>query len=255
MFTSIKNSIISTRGFFPPTKSAVFTKDYVEVNSQILSVDGTFDVERSISMLSALNELGCTNVTLTPKFKNAQPKKSFDTILSSFTLLKTIASNTANLKNLNLNIAAEYQLDENFVKHLEKDNLLLIQGDILLLKTPNRGKMSFYKEIISEIKHRGYFPLLTFPETHHFFHQDLSRFYEFKSWGALFQTSLLSFTSFYKGNVKVVAHWMLMNKLIDCVSSGLNPDYLDIQLENLQDPFKLNDELLETIIQKKSITY
>lgn len=232
-------------------KSTGFTAEYVEMNSSILPIDENDSLEDSIAMLLELNNLGCKNIILTPTFKNNQPGLSFDKVFESFEMLQLIKSNQANLINLNLKLAAEYPLDQNFEKVLEMDELLSVQDGILKLKMLDDVDFSFVKEMTTEVLRRGYSPVLTFPEMHIDLHQDLARFYELKSWGALLQINLLSLTPFYGENIQTITLWMLMNDLVDYVGSGLDRSFLNRRKVAYKYPFELiNNELLSTVIRK-----
>lgn len=238
-------------GFSVQMNSFGFTSEYVDMNSSIISLDEEIQLEDSIALLLELNNFGCHNIILTPTFNNNQPELSIDTIYESFSKLNLIKSNQANLNSLNLEIATEYHLDSSFEKLLKKDNLLSVQGGILKLKMLENVEFSFIKEILTEVLLKGYSPLLTFPEMHQDLHQDLTRYYELKSWGAFFQINLLSLTPFFGETIQTITLWMLMNDLVDYVGSGIDKSFLRSENLNYKYPFEsINDELLHTVIRK-----
>lgn len=243
---------IKSKEIFSTQKSSHgFSSEYVEMNSEILSIDQGHDLRDSLDLLDELNNLGCENIILTPTINNNQPELSFEAIYNSFEKLHLIQSNQANLSNLNLRIAAEYHLDKNFEKVLEMDKLLSVQDGILKLKMLDNVDFSFVKEMITEVLSRGFSPLLTFPEMHRYLNQDLARFYELKSWGAFFQINLLSLTPFYGENIQTITLWMLMNDLVDYVGSGIDKSFLKRKNITYRQPFELiKSELLEIVLRK-----
>ena len=243
---------IKSKEIFSTQKSSHgFSSEYVEMNSEILSIDQGHDLRDSLDLLDELNNLGCENIILTPTLNNNQPELSFEAIYDSFEKLKLFQSNQANLNNLNLRIAAEYHLDQNFEKVLETDKLISFQDGILKLKILDNVDFSFVKEMITEVLSRGFSPLLTFPEMHPHLHQDLARFYELKSWGAFFQINLLSLTPYHGENIQTITLWMLMNDLVDYVGSGIDKSFLQRRNITYKQPFELiKKELLEIVIRK-----
>src|SRR5690625_2575845 len=108
---------IKSKEIFSTQKSSHgFSSEYVEMNSEILSIDQGHDLRDSLDLLDELNNLGCENIILTPTLNNNQPELSFEAIYDSFEKLKLFQSNQANLNNLNL----ELQQNTILIKILKK---------------------------------------------------------------------------------------------------------------------------------------
>lgn len=243
MFLGMIKSRKKINGLHDRSFSGVFTKEYAEINAQIFTMEVVLNnqYESSLSVLSALKALGCKNIILAPEVST----NSFNQQISdAFKALETTQSNQANLTNLNLKLAATYGLDESI---LDVNQFLPIKDQVVLLKMPDEIAFSLTKEIVTELRMRGYSPLLTFPETHRNLQQDWARFFELKSCGALFQVSLLSLLSYNGEKTQILSEWLLNNNLIDYVGSGLKPQHLKFQTDWFRKP-SVHQKLIHQVI-------
>lgn len=243
MFAGILKSRINLIGRQNRSTFGSLTKDFVEINADIFTMEAIINHQYSASLtaLTNLKELGCHKVILAPEINN-QPMYAM--ISDSFVELEINKSNQANLTNLNLKMAATYLLEESI---LDVNQFLPVKDQIILLKMPNKVSIELAKEIITMLRMRGYSPLLTFPETHQQLQQDWAQFFELKSCGALFQISLLSLLSYNGENTQILSEWLLKNKLIDFVSSGLKPQHLKFQMDWFRKP-SIHQALIHQVI-------
>ena len=123
------------------------------------------------------------------------------------------------MNDIKIEAAAEYMMDEQFSKLLEKDDILTLKEKYVLVE------MSFFSapinlyEIIFEIQLKGYKPVLAHPERYIFYHNDFNHFYKLKKAGCLFQLNLLSLTEQYGKSVQKASNKLLKEGLYDFVGT------------------------------------
>lgn len=116
-------------------------------------------------------------------------------------------------KNIGIEIeaAAEYYLDEVFIKHVETDQELLTFGKrLLLFETNFMTEPLHLKEFIFMATTKGYQLVLAHPERYIFLQNDLAKAEDLINRGVYFQINTSSLTGYYSREAQRTAY-----KLID----------------------------------------
>jgi protein-tyrosine phosphatase len=114
--------------------------------------------------------------------------------------------------------AAEYNLDESVLRALdEKQPLLTFGKDHLLFETNFLSEPLFMKDFIFKAITQGYRPLLAHPERYAYFTMEKAE--EYRSRGALLQVNLLSLAGFYSVPVQKMAEKLVDKGWVDFLGS------------------------------------
>lgn len=177
--------------------------------------DGVETLEESLRILEAYEQVGIKEVWLTPHIMEDIPNTT-DFLNQRFEEL-----NQAYRGPVTLHIAAENMLDNVFYNRLNSRDLLLIEGDKILIETSYYNAPIGLHEILSYIKEQGYHPLLAHPERYNYI-DDLSMYHQLKQNGVLFQGNLMSLCGYYGPVVKQKAMYLLNSGLYHCFGSDLH---------------------------------
>lgn len=180
--------------------------------------DGAKNIQDSLSMLKSFQELGYQRLVATPHIiADLYPNQSEDIKLVLESV--KIAAARAGV-DLELYAAAEYMLDEGFYAFLEKNDLLCIKDNLVLIEQSMLQPMPGVKEKIFALQVKGYLPVLAHPERYGFLHsKKLERYREYKDMGCLFQLNLLSLMGYYGKPVAQTAGQLLKAGYYDLAGS------------------------------------
>lgn len=125
--------------------------------------DGAKTAEESIALLEKLYSYGVKRVILTPHVAMSFPQNDTAMLKETFEKFKKEVSSKAVPE---LHLAAEYMLDEGFLKHLNSpDGLLTFDGERVLVEVSFRGcSMTVVQELLFQLSLKKYIPVLAHPE-------------------------------------------------------------------------------------------
>jgi len=175
--------------------------------------DGVQTMEESIQVLSLYEELGISEVWLTPHIMEDMPNRTAD-LKERFAEL-----DAAYQGNITLHLAAENMLDNLFEERLAKNDLLPLgkDGRHLLVETSYFNPPMGLNNILLRIKAKGYVPILAHPERYVYMDEDDYR--RLKEINVMFQLNLPSLVGGYGTEIKKKAEWLLKNGLYDLTGS------------------------------------
>jgi protein-tyrosine phosphatase len=179
--------------------------------------DGSKDLETSAKMLSAYHELGIRSVIPTPHIYKELYPNTPETIKNSYNLLKQ-QKELENSIRVN-SYAAEYMVDEVFMKGLEESSpLLLLNDTYILLEINFFGQTTMLKSACFNLCQKDITPILAHPERYHLI-KDISEYQNLKNQGFYFQLNALSLMGQYGPEVKQKAEKLLKEGLYDFVAT------------------------------------
>lgn len=175
--------------------------------------DGVQTMEESLQILSLYEQLGISEVWLTPHIMEDMPNRTED-LKERFAEL-----NAAYQGTITLHIAAENMLDNLFEERLAKNDLLPLgkDGRHLLVETSYFNPPMGLNNILLRIKAKGYVPILAHPERYVYMDEDDYR--QLKAMNVLFQLNLPSIVGGYGAEIKKKAGWLLKSGLYDLTGS------------------------------------
>ncbi|HMG83549.1 MAG TPA: CpsB/CapC family capsule biosynthesis tyrosine phosphatase [Ferruginibacter sp.] len=194
-----------------------------DIHSHILPGidDGSPDIETSLQLVKGMYDLGIRKATATPHIMGDMYHNNPQIINAALEKLQ-LACAAAQI-NIELGAAAEYMLDDYFMKILKNNEpLLTIHKNIILTEQSYAVKSSNLKEISFEIMLGGYKAIMAHPERYSFYHNDYDSFFYLKDLGFLLQVNLLSLTGYYGDQVKKAAKFILKENLADLVGTDMH---------------------------------
>lgn len=196
---------------------------YVDIHSHVLPGidDGSDSVETSNQLLQAIKDIGFETVITTPHTLPGVWDNTTESILNAYNTLKTESPELTEM--VTLRTASEYFLDTAFTEKLtEKDSLLTLKDNYLLVEMSYLNPPIALREILFEIQIKGFVPVLAHPERYLFYHNDKAQYDQLKGAGCLFQLNLLSAIGYYGKYVAEVAEYLLKNDFIDYTGSDIH---------------------------------
>lgn len=211
-------------GFWPFRKKveglqeAGLMEGFTDWHSHILPGvdDGIPDMEKSLEVLDAYEKMGVKEVWLTPHIMEDFPNET-SMLRQRFAELSLEYDG-----HIKLHLAAENMLDSLFEERLETNDFLPLgeEGKHLLVETSYFSPPMNFDELIDDIKHAGYYPVLAHPERYRYMNED--DYERLKRRGVLLQVNMMSLVGMYGGTARKKAEWLLKKGMIDLTGSDLH---------------------------------
>lgn len=215
LFNFFKKKIIPFQELFPD--------GFNDIHSHLLPGidDGAKSLEDSIELIRLFRSIGIKNFTTSPHILGEVWPNTPKIINDKLALVKAELIKQ-NITDITINTAAEYMLDEKFMRLLKEKKLLTIKDDFILVEFSYINHPENILDIIFEIQTQGYKPILAHPERYNYYHLKFDMYHKLKHAGCYFQLNLLSLTNYYGGNVQKVAVKLLKNNMIDFLGTDVH---------------------------------
>ncbi|MEQ8360884.1 MAG: CpsB/CapC family capsule biosynthesis tyrosine phosphatase [Cytophagales bacterium] len=209
--------------FFGSNKKSFKSTIKVDLHSHLIPGidDGVKTIEESLSILRKFENLGFKKVITTPHIMGDFYKNTPEIIRSGLMEVQEAADK----ENLNLEIeaAAEYYLDEYFIKILKKnEEILTLTGNYLLFELPYINQPIHMEEAIFMMQSQGYKPVLAHPERYQFYQGQLDKLVALREKGVHMQLNLNSIIGYYSRPVEKMAKNMIKKNMVDFVGSDVH---------------------------------
>ena len=213
LFGKKESSVVSTGPFVNPLE--------VEFHSHLIPGvdDGVETIEQSLEILENFHKLGMRKVITTPHIMSDYYKNGPENLIPLRDQLREkLAENNIPIE---LEVAAEYMVDDAFDKKIEQGNLLTFgpKNKHILIELPFMSEPNNLKKVLFELQIAGYQPILAHPERYLYMGNNRSRYEELKDQGILFQLNLLSILGYYSKQVQDSAFYLIDNGMVDLVGS------------------------------------
>lgn len=206
--------------------------------------DGFQTLPDSLEALQAIEQLGVTEQWLTPHIMEDFPNTPED-LHTRFEKLKE--SYTGRLR---LHLAAEHMLDNLFVERFAERRLMEMEDRMVLVETSYAMPPIDFSGMLSDLKVRGYRPLLAHPERYRYMESE-NDYRRLKERGILFQLNLPSLAGAYGKSAQGKARLLLKRGWYDFVGSDVHTlvSYINV-VTRIPIP-KSEIDLLRQIISSK----
>ncbi|RCH56663.1 histidinol phosphatase [Mucilaginibacter hurinus] len=184
--------------------------------------DGSPDVESSIRYISALNDLGFNRFFCTPHIFMELYPNNRETITAALNQVKQ--SDELKGRNIRIDAAAEYMVNQDFGPLVKETNLLTLPGNYVLIEMSYLAESPDIEAYVFDLSIKGYKPILAHPERYNFYHGMPQKIERFKDMGCLLQLNLLSVTGYYGKEVKETSLKLLKNKWYDLAGTDFHHD-------------------------------
>ncbi len=199
-----------------PTSPTDFSVLHADLHSHLLPGldDGVPDMDEALELIEALRQMGYSLIITTPHVSGERYPNASSIIREAGRATQE-AVRKAGIP-VTLRAAAEYMLDENFVRLLRDDDLLTLddQGHVLVEMSFLHPPLALNKYLF-DMQNKGYKPVLAHPERYPFYHLKMDDYQNLKEMGCLFQVNILSITGHYGPDVQQSALLLLKSHLVD----------------------------------------
>ena len=213
--------------FFSKNKSVLkdlIPDNHVDIHSHLLPGidDGARTFADSLRLTKALQSFGVTQIITTPHIIQHVWDNSQEDI-------ETLATTTkSNLETENILIpfkaAAEYLMDDQFVRLFQSKNLLTLKDNYVLVEMSYINAPIQLYTILFDLQVAGYTPVLAHPERYLFYQNNFDEYKKLKRAGCLFQLNLLAVVGYYGSQINKTAEKLLTQGLYDFVGSDVHHD-------------------------------
>lgn len=195
----------------------------VDIHSHLLPGldDGVKSFDESIEILQNLQSFGFKKVITTPHIYPEVYPNTPEGIAAQFEILtKKIKSYGISLE---VEFAAEYQMDALFLETIRSGDRLLSFGDgYVLFETSFYTKPLIFNDVIFELQSKGYKPVFAHPERYHYMEKDLSWLRSLHNQGIKLQVNLPSLVGAYGEGPKKIANRLLKESMVSFLGSDIH---------------------------------
>ena len=209
------------------SKNKVTLKDlipdnYIDIHSHLLPGidDGARTFEDTLVLTKALQSFGCCQFITTPHIIQHVWDNSHEQIQEKATT--TFLDLKKNQIELPFRAAAEYLMDDQFVKLFQSGHLLTLKDNYVLVEMSYINAPIQLYSILFDLQVAGYIPVLAHPERYLFYHNNFNEYEKLKRVGCLFQLNLLSVVGYYGAGITKIAEQLLQKGLYDFVGSDVH---------------------------------
>ncbi|MBI1305711.1 MAG: capsular biosynthesis protein [Bacteroidetes bacterium] len=198
-------------------------KIFVDFHSHLLPGidDGAKTPEDSIRLIQELQTQGIKAIITTPHILGDLYPNTPATIRNAEAVLRAKMAEEG--ISIAFHSAAEYYVDEHFLKLREKgEELMLFNGKGILIETNYVDKPEFLEQTIFDLKIDGYDVILAHPERYHYLIGQWGKIEKLFNTGVKFQSNLISFTGKYSPQIQKTADFLAKNKMIHYLGSDIH---------------------------------
>jgi len=136
--------------------------------------------------------------------------------------------------DIELKAAAEYFIDDHFVKQLKnKLPLLALSSNFVLVEFSMLTAPIDLQEVLFEMQMQNYQPVVAHPERYTYLARKKEMYDQLKDAGCQFQLNLLSLSGYYGEGVQQLADYLLKKNFYDFAGSDLHHEKQLAQLQKL----------------------
>lgn len=180
--------------------------------------DGSDSMEISLLLIKGLIDLGYEKIITTPHIRPEYFPNTPATISKGFEELKK-AVKKENIE-VELECAAEYFIDYEFLDKMEKDELLTFSGNHILIEVSTYSPPPNLRGTIFQLRLQGYRPVLAHPERYTFY--TVEELKKLKELGCTLQVNIMSLMGHYGRKVKDLAFKLIKVGAVDLLGTDLH---------------------------------
>jgi len=208
----------------------------VDMHSHLLPGidDGAATLKDSLFLIRSLHKLGYKKLITTPHIMSDFYKNTPEIIRGKLNEVRSALKKEA--LEVEIEAAAEYYLDECFIKKLENDEELLTFGDkYLLFETGFLNAPAQLNEIIFLMITKGYKPVFAHPERYTYLFSDFKKYEDLYARGLHFQLNLNSIFGYYSKPSQKIAEKLIEKDMVHFVGTDCHGErHLEAMKKGMQ---------------------
>ena len=213
--------------FFSKNKATLrdlIPDNHIDIHSHLLPGidDGAKTFEDSLRLTKALQGFGVTEFITTPHIIQHVWDNTHDQIIANKN--NTVTALEKNNIQLPFKAAAEYLMDDQFVRLFQSHDLLTLKDNYVLVEMSYINAPIQLYSILFDLQVAGYIPVLAHPERYLFYHNNFNEYQKLKRAGCLFQLNLLAIVGYYGAEITKIAEQLLQKGLYNYVGSDVHHD-------------------------------
>lgn len=179
--------------------------------------DGSSSAEESVTMLRAFQEMGFRKAITTPHVSEGF-ENTPDIIRGKLEEVRSALTHAG--LNIQVEAAAEYFLDEPFLKAVREGGEIMTFGDrYVLIETAFMTKPIMLIETVKELHKQGYNPIYAHPERYRYLQGSWDVVKQIYDSGILFQVNALSLVGYYDEAPRKLAERLIDEGMVHFVGS------------------------------------
>jgi tyrosine-protein phosphatase YwqE len=189
--------------------------------------DGSPNMEATLHLLRGFIDLGYRKVITTPHIMSDYYRNTSSGLLAGRDAV--ISACRQDGLDIAFDVAAEYYLDEHFVKLIEDGDILTMGNRSVLFELPFMGEPDMLKSVLFQLQMAGYKPILAHPERYAYWHREPQKFKDLVDRDITLQLNTGSLSGFYGPGVQKCGEWLIEQGLISYVASDCHhPGHLNL---------------------------
>jgi tyrosine-protein phosphatase YwqE len=181
---------------------------------------GSQSIEQSLDMLRAEIEMGINHVILTSHVTALTFENTRESLMDAFLKLQDAVTDAG--LEIDLQLSAEYRMDEYFDKEYAADHLIPMPDKYILLENSFQQELMNLDDLLFDMQVKGYKTILAHPERYTYYSRRRKRYEQLHNAGARFQINILSFTGYFGEEARDSALWFMRNGMIDFLGSDMH---------------------------------
>jgi len=182
--------------------------------------DGAKTVEDSVELIRHLHSLGYTKLITTPHVMSDYFQNTPATILGGLEIVR--AALKENNIPVEISAAAEYYIDDGFIRKLEEEKLLTFGDNYLLVEVSYINPPDNVRDILFRAQVLGYKPILAHPERYPFWYRSLDEYQRFFDMGVILQLNLNSLSGYYGPDAKRIAEKLIEMEIVQALGTDMH---------------------------------
>lgn len=205
-----------------PVLKDFIPENHIDFHSHLLFGidDGAQTFENTLGLVTAMKNFGISTIITTPHVMNHVWENTTEIITNRQHEVNALFKQHD--VDFTIKAAAEYLLDDSFLKLFQSEPLLTLKDNYVLVEMSYINAPLQLYDLLFELQIAGYKPVLAHPERYNFYHHNFDEYKRLKNAGCLFQLNLLSTVGYYGEFVARSAEQLLKKGLIDFASSDIH---------------------------------
>ncbi len=180
--------------------------------------DGSDSIDTSRELFKGFSEIGINHIVATPHIIGEFYPNTPNSIEEAY---KKVIENNAGPDNLTF--AAEYMMDQYFLDILNKNEILTITDNKVLVEMSYFQAPINLNQILFKLQNNSKVPILAHPERYTYMHsKDLIKFQDLRTRGCLMQVNMLSLSNHYGKAIQKIAYQLIENGFIEYICSDVH---------------------------------